>query len=171
MTGSYIGPTKHLNAETTMPKTTNALLADHRPIKRGHIVVLIVAFAIALLLATSGFQTFWSKERRLIAAAEEIVTALKAYRDGSPGTAKEFPLELADLNHDPRMLSDKRYLGTLPVDPITQKQQWGVVRNNVNQVIGVHSLSNDTPTLFAKLFAFRGGGTEERRGQVSTLLD
>ena len=140
-----------------MPKNTNAILADHRPIKRGHIVVLVVAFAIALLLATSGFQTFWSKERRLIAAAEEIVTTLKAYRDGSPGTAKEFPLELADLSRDPRMLSDTRYLPTLPVDPITQKQEWGVVRNKVNQVIGVHSLSSETPTLFAKLFSFRGG--------------
>lgn len=140
-----------------MPKNTNAILADHRPIKRGHIVVLVVAFAIALLLATSGFQTFWSKERRLIAAAEEIVTALKVYRDGSPGTAKEFPLELADLSRDPRMLSDTRYLPTLPVDPLTQKQEWGVVRNKNNQVIGVHSLSSETPTLFAKLFSFRGG--------------
>lgn len=139
-----------------MPKNTNAILADHRPIKRGHIVVLVVAFAIALLLATSGFQTFWSKERRLIAAAEEIVTALKAYRDGSPGTAKEFPLELADLSRDPRMLSDTRYLPTLPVDPLTQKQEWGVVRNKNNQVIGVHSLSSETPTIFAQLLAFKG---------------
>ena len=139
-----------------MLKNTNAIIADHRPIKRGHIVVLIVAFAIALLLATSGFQTFWSKERRLIAAAEEIVTALKAYRDGSPGTAEEFPLELGDLSHDPRLLSDRRYLTTLPVDPITQKQEWGMVRNKVNQVIGVHSLSNETPTIFAQLLAFKG---------------
>ncbi len=140
-----------------MPKITNALDADRGPIKRGHIVLLIVALAIALLLATSGFQTHWSKERRLIAAAEEIVAALKAYRDGSPGTATEFPLELADLSRDPRMLSDTSYLATLPVDPITQKQEWGVVRNKNNQVIGVRSLSNEPPTLFAKLFSFRGG--------------
>ena len=140
-----------------MPKNTNAIVADRRPIKRRPIVLLIVAFSIALLLATSGFQTYWSKERRLIAAAGEIVAALKAYRNGSPGTAKEFPLALADLSRDPRMLSDTRYLATLPVDPITQKQEWGVVRNKNNQVIGVHSLSSATPTMFAKLFAFRSG--------------
>jgi hypothetical protein len=140
-----------------MPKMNNAVVADHRPIKRGSIIALIIVFAIALLLGTIGFQTYWNKERRLIAAADEIVTALKAYRDGSPGTAKEFPAELADLGHDPRMLSDTRYLATLPVDPITQKQEWGVVRNSSNQVIGVHSLSNEAPTLFAKLFSFRGG--------------
>ena len=55
------------------------------------------------------------------------------------------------------MLADKTYLTALPLDPITQKQEWGVVRNKDNQVIGVHSLSNDAPTLFAKLFSFRGG--------------
>ena len=31
------------------------------------------------------------------------------------------------------------------------------VHETFNQVIGVHSLSNDAPTLFAKLFSFRGG--------------
>jgi hypothetical protein len=140
-----------------MPNNTNAIVADRRPIKRGHIGVLILALMIALLLATSGFQTYWSKERRLIAAADEIVAALRAYRDGSPGTAKDLPLELADLTHDPRMLSDTRYLAALPVDPITQKQEWGAVRNQSKQIIGVHSLSNESPTLFAKLFTFRGG--------------
>ena len=86
----------------------------------------------------------------MIAAADEIVTALKAYRDASPGTAKEFPLELANLKHDPRMLADVGYVTDFPVDPIAQKQTWGVLRNKNNQVIGVHSLSNDAPMLFAR---------------------
>ena len=44
--------------------------------------------------------------------------------DASRGTAKEFPLELADLKHDPRILAEwlayghKCYLATLPLDPI-----------------------------------------------------
>lgn len=58
---------------------------------------------------------------------------------------------------DPRMLAEKSYLLNLPVDPITKKQEWGVVRNKDHQVIGVHSLSNYVPTLFAKLFSFHGG--------------
>ena len=138
------------------PKT-NQPLKSERTIHRGWIALLIAALVIGFLLGTSGFQTYWSKERRLIAAADEIVTALKAYRDASPGTAKEFPLTLDDLKRDPRMLADKGYLTTLPVDPIAQTQQWGVVRNKNDQVIGVHSLSNDSPTLFAKLFSLRGG--------------
>ena len=137
------------------PKTNHPLKSE-RVIHRGCIALLVVALVIAYLLGTSGFQRYWSKERRLIATANEIVTALKAYRDASPGTAKEFPLELVDLSHQPRMLADISYLATLPVDPITLRQDWGVVRNKYNQVIGVHSLSNQSPTFFAKLFSFKG---------------
>ncbi len=126
-------------------------------LNRRWIAALVITLGLAFLLGTSGFQTYWSKERRLIAAANEIVTGLNAYRDASPGTAKEFPLQLVDLARDPRMLADKGYLLNLPVDPITQKQEWGVVRNQNNQVFGVHSLSNETATVFAKFLSLRGG--------------
>ena len=129
----------------------------NRIFNRCSIMVLVILMGLALLLGSSGFQTYWRKERRLIAAADEIVAALKAYSDASPGTVKDFPLELADLAHDPRMLAEVSYLSVLPVDPVAQNQEWGVVRNDKNQVIGVHSRSNEAPTLFAKLFSFREG--------------
>jgi hypothetical protein len=138
------------------PKT-NQLLKSERVIHRGWIALLVFALVIAFLLGTSSFQTYWSKERRLISAGNEIVSALKAYSDASPGAAKEFPLELADLKHDPRLLAEKAYLATLPIDPIMKTQEWGVVRSKNNQVIGVHSLSSESPTLFARLFSLRGG--------------
>ena len=99
----------------------------------------------------------------MISAGSEIVSALNAYSDASPGTARDFPLDLSDLKRDPRMLAEKAYLANLPVDPIKQTQEWGAVRNKNSQVrgwpraIGVHSLSNESPTLFAKLFSFRSG--------------
>ncbi len=157
--------------KTNPPKAFSQPTRLDRVINRRWIATLVMTLALALMLGTSGFQTYWSKERRLIAAADEIVVALKAYSNASPGTAKEFPLELTDLMRDPRMLANKSYLRVLPVDPINQKsylrvlpvdpinqkQDWGVVRNKDHQVIGVHSLSNDAPTLFATLFSFRGG--------------
>jgi hypothetical protein len=144
-------------------KTTTTKIGATQPASiirisnRRWISILVLALGVAFLLGTSGFQTYLSKERRLIAAGEEIVTALNAYRDASPGTAKTFPLELQDLIHDPRMLADKGYIVGLPIDPITLKQEWGVVRHNNNQITGVHSLSNESRTLFAKLFSLRGG--------------
>lgn len=122
------------------------------------VAALVIAFGISFLLGTEDFQIYLSKERRLIEAGEVIAKALRTYRDASPGSAKDFPTELTDLLHDPRMLADKSYFTTLPVDPLTQKQEWGVIRNKINQVVGVHSLSNEPPTIYAKLFSFRGGG-------------
>jgi hypothetical protein len=124
---------------------------------RAWIALLVAAVAFALPLGTSDFQTYFSKERRMIAAGNEIVTALRVYRDGSSGTVKKFPLELNDLLRDPRMLAETRYLNIIPVESATQKQEWGVIRNKINQVIGVHNLSNESPTLLAKLFSFRYG--------------
>ena len=143
--------------KTTPPAKLGQLVEPDRVFNRCWITVLVIALGLAFLLGTSGFQTYWSKERRLIAVADEIVSALKAYSDASPGTAKDFPLELADLRHDPRMLAEVSYLAVLPVDPVAQKQAWGVVRNQNNQVVGVHSLSNEPPTLFATFFSLRSG--------------
>ena len=131
---------------------------SNRLIKPWGVAALVIAFGISFLLGTEDFQIYLSKERRLIEAGEVIAKALRTYRDASPGSAKDFPTELTDLLHDPRMLADKSYFTTLPVDPLTQKQEWGVIRNKINQVVGVHSLSTEPPTIYAKLFSFRGGG-------------
>ena len=88
--------------KTTPPAKSGELVKPDRVFNRCWITVLVIVMGLAPLLGTSGFQTYWSKERRLIAAANEIVAALKAFSDASPGTAKDFPLELADLRHDPR---------------------------------------------------------------------
>ena len=143
--------------KTTPPAKSGQLVEPDRVFNRRWIAVLVIALGLAFLLGTSGFQTYWSKERRLIAAGDEIVTTLKAYSNASPGTAKDFPLELADLRRDPRMLAEVSYLSVLPVDPVAQTQDWGVIRNKNNQVSGVHSLSNESPTLFATFFSLRSG--------------
>ena len=143
--------------KTTTPHQSTPIVARRAVVNGCGIAALISILLLAFLISTDGFQTYWSKERRLVVAADEIVTALKAYRDASPGTTKDFPSELTDLLHDPRMLADKSYLSTLPVDPLTLKQEWGVIRNKINQVVGVHSLSNERPTFYATLLSFRRG--------------
>ena len=122
------------------------------------IVAVIAAVAFALLLGR-GLETYLNQERRLVTAGQEIVTALAAYRAASPGSAKELPRDLSELLHDPRMLADKGYLATLPVDPVTQKQEWGVIKNQAEQIIGVHSLSTATPTWIGRILSRQSGST------------
>ena len=75
---------------------------SNRLIKPLGIATLVIAFSISFLLGTEGFQTYLSKERCLIEAGEVLASALRIYRDASPGSAKDFPTELTDLLHDPR---------------------------------------------------------------------
>ena len=122
------------------------------------IIGLIVAVAIAVLSAT-GLEIYLNQERRLVSAGHQIVTALEAYRANSPGSAKELPRALEDLLHDPRMLADKGYLTTLPVDPMTQKQDWGVIKNQAEQIMDVHSLSAGTPTWIGRILSLQSGNS------------
>lgn len=142
---------------TSPPSRSDQAVKSDRVLHPRWIAVLIVALGLAFLLGTEDFQTYLSKERRLMEAGELLVKTLETYRDASPGSAKDFPTELNDLLHAPRMLADKGYLSTLPVDPLTNKQEWGVIRNKLNQVVGVRSLSNELPTIYAKMLSFRGG--------------
>ena len=71
------------------PQTPSQFVHTSKPeriLSRLWIALLVTALGFAFLFGT-GFQTQWNKERHLVAVADEIVTALKAYRDGAPGTA------------------------------------------------------------------------------------
>lgn len=57
------------------------------------------------------------------------------------------------------MLADKGYLTTLPVDPMTQKQDWGVIKNQAEQIMDVHSLSAGTPTWIGRILSLQSGNS------------
>ena len=135
----------------TAPSTKSGLNA-------GVVIGLIVIVAIAVLSLT-GLETYLNQERRLVNAGSEIVAALEAYRAHSPGSAKELPRSLEDLQHDPRQLAEIGYLNSVPIDPITLKQEWGVIKNQGEQIIGVHSLSTATPTWIGRILSMQSGGS------------
>ena len=100
----------------------------------------------------------WPERRTGIGSwGDEIAVAIKQYKDSSPGASKDYPTALADVMRDPRMLADTGYLNALPVDPVTEKMEWGEVKDKQGNIIGVHSLSNEFPTFYARLLSFQSG--------------
>lgn len=75
---------------TRTPKSLHPADSD-RIIDPRWIAALVIALGLAFLFSTSGFQTYWSNERRVIAAAEEIVTALNGYVMPRQAQQKNFP--------------------------------------------------------------------------------
>ena len=62
-----------------------------------------------------------------------------------PGAVKRYPEKLDDLLEDKRYLSVQRYLRKIYCDQITGKSKLGLVSAPDGGVMGVYSLSEDTP--------------------------
>jgi len=114
----------------------------------GYLLLMVVLAVMGVLLAGAG--EVWKttarreRERDLLFVGQQFRNAIIAYRDHTPGSAKEYPKSLADLLEDKRFPYTVRYLRRLYRDPITNSTQWGFVKAG-DRIVGVYSLSPETP--------------------------
>jgi type II secretory pathway pseudopilin PulG len=106
------------------------------------IAVMGVALALAGIVWHTAQQR--EKERELLFIGTQFRQALASYYHGSPGI-RRYPAALADLVKDPRFPNVRRHLRRVYVDPMTGRAEWGVVRNLEGGIIGIYSLSRETP--------------------------
>ena len=131
---------------TTSGKHTNCKQA-------GFTYLLVLGFVFALLLsltiATENIATTIQREREaeLLFVGQQYRNAIASYYQKSPNGIKQLPLKLEDLLEDKRSLSVQHHLRKLYRDPITETEEWGLVRDGQGQITGVYSLSQDTPML------------------------
>jgi len=133
------------------------------PRERGF-TYLTVLFAIAFLglgLALTGevWHTALTRDRemQLLYAGNQYRRAIERYYVSGP---KQFPRALEDLLKDPRKPGTERYLRKLYSDPLTGKSEWGVVTAPDGGIMGVYSLSEDSP----KKVAYFGFANREFEG-------
>jgi type II secretory pathway pseudopilin PulG len=84
------------------------------------------------------------REQQLLMIGREFVAALRSYRDAAGVTQPELPRQLSDLVEDRRAISVMRHLRRIPVDPLTGKEDWGLVRQG-DRIIGIHSQATRAP--------------------------
>jgi type II secretory pathway pseudopilin PulG len=85
------------------------------------------------------------KEQELLFIGNQYRQALERYSAGTAGSARRLPLRLEDLLLDERTPAKRRHLRRIYVDPMTGKDEWGLVYGAGGQIIGVHSLSTEEP--------------------------
>jgi type II secretory pathway pseudopilin PulG len=128
-------------------------------------VLLLVAVVGIALSATSTvwhFEVQREKERELLFIGNEFRAALDKYAAATlSGGGRRFPTRLEDLLLDERYLAKRRHLRRLYVDPMTGKDDWGLVRTADGQIIGVHSLSKEA-TIKKANFDLRDSGLTGR---------
>lgn len=111
----------------------------------------VAMMGATLALTGMAWQTVVQREKEteLLFVGGEFRRAIKQYFAGSG----QYPRQLADLLKDPRNPSIRRYLRKLYFDPITGKNEWGLVRASDGGIMGVFSLSDEAPLKTAG-FAF-----------------
>lgn len=123
-----------------------------------YIFLLIAVAVIAGAGANSLSQgSNWGRrqaEQELLVVGQAFEAALHSYAGqryaagavpGPNSNALRGPASLEELLLDPRTPHTLRHLRKLFADPITGRREWGVVRNNAGQIVGVYSLSEAAP--------------------------
>jgi type II secretory pathway pseudopilin PulG len=120
-----------------------------------YIGVLVIVAIMGIMLAAVGrmWQTYVAREREeeLLFVGDQYRRAIELYfkegldKNRQQQGAGRYPRELADLVKDPRWPDTRRYLRKLYPDPVTGKNEWGLVKSPDGGIAGVYSLSEAAP--------------------------
>ena len=122
------------------------------------ILFMVAIMSVGLALAGEVWNTsaMREKEAELLHVGNEYRKAIERYYLSG---ARQYPKNLADLVKDPRQPGTVRHLRRLYPDPITGKEEWGLVKSADGGFAGVYSLSEAAP-LKAAGFAVRDAAFE-----------
>lgn len=117
-------------------------------------LLLLLAIALTGLAASATIQfgatmSRRDAERQLLAIGIEFQQALRGYA-GVPAGAlvaatAAGPRSLDDLLKDPRVPGVRRHLRQVYADPLTGKQDWGLVRDSRGVIVGMYSVAEGQP--------------------------
>lgn len=101
------------------------------------------------------------KEAELLFIGHAFRRAIGSYHEATPGPVKQYPRRLEDLLLDTRQPTLTRHLRRIYADPMTGDSRWGLVLSPEGGIMGVYSLSEETPLK-------RAGFSEEDQGFEAT---
>jgi len=105
-------------------------------------IVAIMGGGLALVGKVWHTAAVREKEAELLYAGDQYRKAIERYYLSGPGL---YPGNLSDLLKDPRKPDTVRYLRRLYPDPITGKDEWGILKAPGGGIMGVYSQSNAAP--------------------------
>jgi type II secretory pathway pseudopilin PulG len=127
-----------------------------------------VLLSLAILLAGLGVvgEAWHNAERRekeaqLLFVGNEYRRAIESHYN-FPAAPGRFPRDLGDLVKDPRSPTSVRHIRKLYADPVSGRNEWGIVRSPDGGILGVHSLSEAAPLKTAN-FLPRDAAFEDKR--------
>jgi len=118
---------------------------------QGYILLGLLVLLVIVGYALAEAGTSWTnkakreREQELLKVGDTIKKAIGNYYNQTPGVVKQYPPNLEALLLDNRFPVPRRYLRQLYLDPITQREGWGILEAPSGGVMGVYSLSAEQP--------------------------
>ncbi|GGC87215.1 type II secretion system protein [Undibacterium terreum] len=112
--------------------------------------VAMFMVAVVVLLSLQAQSAMSTKERRrkedeLLYVGQAYRNAIRDYYANAPGSNRTYPPSIDALVLDSRTSRISRHLRKAYVDPLTGSASWGVVAAPDGGIMGVYSLSTQTP--------------------------
>lgn len=121
---------------------------------QGGFTFLVVLAIIAIMgVGLMAVNEVWAtakqreKEQELLFIGHQFREAIRQYSQSNPAgmQVQTYPKALEELLLDPRYPNVRRYLRKMYADPMTGKEEWGVLKHPGGGIYGVYSLSEEAP--------------------------
>lgn len=110
------------------------------------ILMAIIGIASAATVQVGSILQRRAAEEELLDMGTAFRDALVSYANATPAGQQRSPQSLHDLLKDPRYPGMRRHLRKLFADPMTGREEWGILLSlDGKGIAGVFSLSNATP--------------------------
>jgi type II secretory pathway pseudopilin PulG len=110
------------------------------------ILVAVIGIATVASVQIGSVLQRRASEEELLAIGNEFRSALISYSMATPVGQKRFPVTIDDLLKDPRYPETRRHLRKRYADPLTGKEDWGIVQTpDGTGIVGFYSLSDGKP--------------------------
>lgn len=113
------------------------------------ILIAILSMVAAATVTAGSVMQRRMQEDELLRIGSQFQAAFKTYYESSPAGQRRYPSELTDLVRDPRYTGVRRHLRKIYADPLTGRAEWGIVKAPEGGIMGVYSLSEETPIRIA----------------------
>ena len=119
------------------------------------IIVAVLGTAAANAVSLGVNASRRDAEFELLAIGAEFENALRSFRAVGVAGTRVGPRDLEDLLLDKRMSGTRRHLRKIYADPLTGRQEWGVVRQPDGLIVGIYSIAPGIPIKRASFDARR----------------
>lgn len=119
-------------------------------VMRGFTYIGLLFLVVLLGIAASSAGLLWQtearreKELQLLFVGRQYQEAIASYHALQVNGANQYPQSIDDLLEDRRFPMPIRHLRKRYIDPITNSDEWGLVRE-AGGIVAVYSLSTDEP--------------------------